>query len=302
MSVLIFAGGRDPEAARVRKEVGDLGQSADWLDTASFPESLHLSIRDGDVYLEDGILRTPRSVYVRGLGVHPLSPAYSDELEERPRGLTAQLDEKRALLESVLLMARNNGAMLVNSIECNAQHSRKPLQLTMLEAAGVPIPGFLATNDPERVRAFASEYPACVYKPLAGGATVRRVEEKDLGGERLSALASAPVLFQELVEGVSVRAYVVDSEVAGAAEIHSKELDYRRGEQRVAVTELGPEEEEVVLGAANACGMAFTGVDFIRSAKGPSVLECNPSPMFAVFEEKTGLDIAGPLAGMLSRS
>jgi hypothetical protein len=29
------------------------------------------------------------------------------------------------------------------------------------------------------------------------------------------------------------------------------------------------------------------------------VLECNPSPMFAVFEDKTGADVSGPLAALL---
>jgi glutathione synthase/RimK-type ligase-like ATP-grasp enzyme len=42
--------------------------------------------------------------------------------------------------------------------------------------------------------------------------------------------------------------------------------------------------------------MRFTGVDLIRSRRRFVVLECNPSPMFAVFEEKTALDVAGPLA------
>jgi glutathione synthase/RimK-type ligase-like ATP-grasp enzyme len=45
--------------------------------------------------------------------------------------------------------------------------------------------------------------------------------------------------------------------------------------------------------------MAFTGIDFIRSPGGSTLLECNPSPMFAAFERKTGLDVAGPLADYL---
>ena len=45
--------------------------------------------------------------------------------------------------------------------------------------------------------------------------------------------------------------------------------------------------------------MRVTGVDLIRGPRGFKVLECNPSPMFAVFEEKTGLDVAGPLADYL---
>jgi [lysine-biosynthesis-protein LysW]--L-2-aminoadipate ligase len=129
---------------------------------------------------------------------------------------------------------------------------------------------------------------------------VREVQDEDLYDERLAALVHAPVLFQELVEGVSVRSYVLDGKVVGAAEIRSKELDYRRDEGGVAPTSLNEMEESAARTAARVCRMGFAGVDLIRTRQGFRVLECNPSPMFSVFEKKTGLDIAGPLAESLA--
>jgi ribosomal protein S6--L-glutamate ligase len=128
---------------------------------------------------------------------------------------------------------------------------------------------------------------------------VRAVEKNDLSRERLAALAYAPVLFQKRIDGVSVRAYVVGRKIVAAAELHSTELDYRRGEDAVVATKLTPEERRMAVAAVRACGMRFSGVDLIRGARASYLLECNPSPMFAVFEDKTGLDVAGPFAAYL---
>ena len=45
--------------------------------------------------------------------------------------------------------------------------------------------------------------------------------------------------------------------------------------------------------------MVFAGVDMMRTTEGHVLLESNPSPMFAVFEDKTGADVSGPLAEYL---
>ncbi len=239
------------------------------------------------------------SVYLRATGPSPFSPRYEADLQSRPRGLFAQWEERVAFIASTLLSLESQGIPVVNSLEVNSQHSRKPLQLELLRRAGLPVPRSLASNDPKAVKAFVKDVRAAVFKPLAGGATVRRVQKEDLSRERLEGLTLAPVLFQELLEGISVRVYVVGKRVVAAAEIHSTELDYRRDEGVVASTRLTIEERRAAVSAAAACDMRFSGVDLIRGAKGFHVLECNPSPMFAVFEEKTGLDVAGPLAKYL---
>jgi len=299
MSIVIVGGVADPQVVRVRHEIRARGGDSLHLDTAAFPEELSLSFREGVVSAGGAVIEPPRVVYVRGLACHPLMPSLDEELVARPRGLVAQCDEKRAMLESLLLDWERRGARLVNGLEANAQHSRKPYQLQLLGAKGLPVPQWLATNDAGAVRAFVGEVGTAVYKPLAGGATVRLVEEGDLSTKRLAALAAAPVLFQECVAGVSVRTFVVGGRVVAAAAIESPELDYRRQEDGVEPTCLSADERRAALTAAGACGLRFTGVDLIRGPDGFKVVECNPSPMFAVFEEKTGLDVAGPLADHL---
>ena len=50
--------------------------------------------------------------------------------------------------------------------------------------------------------------------------------------------------------------------------------------------------------------MRFTGVDLRRREDGSfAVLECNPSPMFAAIERRTGAaSVTAALAGLLIRS
>lgn len=301
MTILILAGREDAQAVRVASELRALRHPFRWLDTVSFPERVRGSIRDGNVYVSGRALATPASIYLRGLACHPLIPDFHEDLLARPRGLVAQCEEKRAFLESMLLIFERKGAWIVNTLAANRQHGCKPMQLNLLQCAGLPVPRWIATNDAAAAKRFVRTAGPCVYKPLAGGAMVRMVEQADLAEDRLAALALAPVVFQQYYPGVSMRAFVVGRRVVAAAEIHSSEVDYRRDEQAVVPVRLSREERQAALAAAKACNMAFTGVDFIRGADGFRILECNPSPMFAVFEEKTGLDVSGPLAQFLAR-
>jgi glutathione synthase/RimK-type ligase-like ATP-grasp enzyme len=299
-TVLIFGAAGDPQVTRVESVLRARKARALLFDTGAFPAHAHASVGGGAIFvggrrLPSGIL----SVYLRGIGASPLLPEYAADLKSRPRGLIAQIDECFGLVAAIVLSLKDRGVRIVNDLEVNAQHSRKPYQLHLLRSAGLPVPRFLATNDPRQVRDFVRRVGRAVYKPLAGGATVREVLRADLGRDRLSALELAPVLFQERVEGVSVRAYVVGSRVVSAAEIHSSELDYRRNEGAVVPVRLSAEERRACLRAAHVCGMRFAGVDLIRGRRRFHVLECNPSPMFAVYEQKTGADIAGPLCDLL---
>ena len=301
MSTVIIVGApHDPQVGRVQVEIRQRRGRSLVIDTDAFPEHAMLSMHGTVItYNERRLSKSVASVYLRALGANPLAPRYKDDLRRRTHGLLAQMDERLALLASLILTLKKRGVRIVNDLEVNAQHSRKPFQLALLMEAGLRVPRFVATNNPEIALDFVRSVKRAVYKPLGGGATVRAVTKRDLTRARLESLALAPVLFQERVDGVSVRVYVVGGKCVAAAEIHSSELDYRRKEDAVIATSLSKAEERASIDAARACAMSFAGVDLIRGAKTFHVLECNPSPMFAVFEKKTGLDVAGPLARLL---
>jgi hypothetical protein len=301
----------DPQASRVVAALRRRGMPVLCIDAVAFPGSLRMSLGPAlgpalDTKFGNRRWRMgrdaplpPRAAYLRSLGGNPLSPGLSGELQARPRGVVAQCAEKRAFLRGWLAQLESEGCLLVNSPEANDQHAEKPRQLGLLDRAGLPVPPWLATNDPGAVYAFASEAPL-VYKPLAGGAAVHPVTPADLEPERLEALALAPVLFQRRVDGLALRVYVVNGDAVGAVAIHSDALDYRGHETAIETAVLEDAEADIAIRAAAACGMPFSGVDLIREPGGRVwLLECNPSPMFAAIEDATGVQIAEPLAHFL---
>ena len=83
----------------------------------------------------------------------------------------------------------------------------KPMQIALLDRAGMPVPETIWTNDPDAVRRFA-EGRRVAYKPVAGGAATKELGPEDLTEERLARSAGRPVTFQELLPGDNYRVYV----------------------------------------------------------------------------------------------
>jgi glutathione synthase/RimK-type ligase-like ATP-grasp enzyme len=296
MSILIIAGTEDPQGKRVAAEAEGLGAQVSWFDAPAFPEQTKLTFQGGAIFLNGKPFSLPSAAYLRSLGSHLLAPGFQENLDRRPRGLIAQ---KRVLLESFLLSLQGRGVRLINDLATNAHHSQRPYQLELLRTRGMSVPRSLATNDPAAVRRFARQVKNVVYRPLAGGDAMRLLQKEDLNDDHVAALAYAPVFFQELIEGPRIRAFVVGKRVVAAAEVEVSDLDYVAEDVVASATRLTAEERRAAVVASRACGMLFAGVELIRTAKGFSLLECNPSPTFAKFEEKTGLDVAGPLAALL---
>ena len=283
---------------RIAARLRELGAEPTILDLSRFPGRGHASIRDGVPVCPGVDLDAIGAWYVRSMPLAlPFAPlrdregaTSSDELAADTRRAYAAGRERRSFAHSLVKGIERGGARLVNGPESAAQHFLKLEQLELLRAAGVRVPRTLATNDPHAVAAFGAALDApLVYKPIAGGGLCRRVTADDLRGSRLRALAAAPVLFQEEVAGRNIRVYVVGGEVVGVFEIVSDELDYRGAETAVRVDEATCAERAACVAAAAACGMTFTGIDLRRGAGGDfAVLECNPSPMFAAVERRTG--------------
>lgn len=107
-------------------------------------------------------------------------------------------------------------------------------------------------------------------------------------------------LVQEFVKesaGTDIRAMVVGGKVVASMERQSLDDDFRSnlhqgGEGRAV--KLTEEERKAVLKAAKAMGLPICGVDIMRSARGPLVLEVNSSPGFMI-EKVTGRNVAGKI-------
>lgn len=108
------------------------------------------------------------------------------------------------------------------------------------------------------------------------------------------------VLLQEYIKesaGTDIRAFVVGSRVIASMKRQSLDDDFRsnlhKGGEGTAV-KLTDDERRMCVKAAKAMGLNIAGVDFMRSERGPLILEVNASPGFGI-EEVTGRDVATPI-------
>ena len=98
--------------------------------------------------------------------------------------------------------------------------------------------------------------------------------------------------------GADIRCFVVGERVVASMRRQAKEGEFRsnihRGGQ-ASVVRITPEERTMAVRAARIMGLNVAGVDIIRSAHGPLVLEVNSSPGLEGIEKSTGKDIAGTI-------
>ena len=292
----------DPHAKAIYDGLRERGADPVVLDGQRFPEDMTLSMGEAsDAMVLDGRpLGRPAAAYVRSLYQSPAGFGVdADEaMKDDWRRTMAAFRERTTVLAALLLRWEEGGAAVYNPTGA-ANNITKPYQISLLHAAGLPVPATLWSNDPEAVRRFCAEHEA-IYKPVAGGASTRRVRPEDLGDERLSRLRAAPVCFQELLPGDDVRVYVIDDEVICALRIETDSIDFRGSEGRIEPIELPPEVREQCRRATATLGLRFTGMDIKGDREGRyRILELNPSPMFLGFESRAGVDIKGPLCDAL---
>jgi ribosomal protein S6--L-glutamate ligase len=105
-------------------------------------------------------------------------------------------------------------------------------------------------------------------------------------------------LVQEFIgetAGTDIRCFVVGDKVVAAMERTAKGNEFRSnihlgGSARVI--KIDKKTREAAVKAAKILGLSVAGVDIVRSARGPLVLEVNSSPGLQGIETATGKDIA----------
>lgn len=176
------------------------------------------------------------------------------------------------------------------------------LQLLAKEGVGLPVTGMAnSTQYTDDLIGLVGGSPL-VVKLLEGtqGIGVVMAETKKAAQSVIEAFRGLKqnILVQEYIEeadGRDVRCFVVGDKIVASMLRVSQNGDFRSnlhrgGEGRPA--DLSPEEEETALKAAKTLGLNIAGVDLLRSAKGPVVLEVNASPGLEGIEQVTKTDIA----------
>ncbi len=102
-------------------------------------------------------------------------------------------------------------------------------------------------------------------------------------------------------KGAISAASVVGNEVVAAIERRAKEGDFRSNLHRggmATVAQISDEERAIAIKATQTLGLDAAGVDILRAARGPLVMEVNASPGLEGVETTTGVDVAGKMIAL----
>lgn len=108
----------------------------------------------------------------------------------------------------------------------------------------------------------------------------------------------AQILVQEFIKeakGSDFRLFVIGDKVVAAMERRAAEGEFRANIHMGGTghkAKITPEERRMAVAAAKAMELRVAGVDIIRSASGPMVLEINSSPGLEGIEGATKIDLA----------
>ena len=118
----------------------------------------------------------------------------------------------------------------------------------------------------------------------------------------------ANILVQEFIKeagGADIRCLVIGEKVVAAMMRQAPEGEFRSNLHRggtATIVKLSPAERSTAIKAATTIGLNAAGVDILRSARGPVVMEVNSSPGLQGIEKATGKDVAGMMIEHLEKN
>lgn len=206
---------------------------------------------------------------------------------------------------AVLRQFASTGAHCLNSAEGILSSRDKLLAHQLLSRASIGMPTTAFANSPKDTRdliALAGGSPV-VVKLLSSthGRGVVLAETRKAAESLVDAFRglSANFIVQEFLAeaaGADTRCLIVGNKVVGAMTRKAAEGEFRSNLHRGGVAtaaKLTREEKDIARRATKQLGLNVAGVDILRCADGPKVLEVNSSPGLEGIETVTGIDIAG---------
>ena len=206
------------------------------------------------------------------------------------------------------------GVYCVNESVAITRARDKLRSLQLLSRRGVGIPVTSMANSPDDVAGLIREVGGAplVIKLLEGtqGIGVVLAETRKAAESVIQAFMGmdASILVQEFIAeagGADIRAFVVGGRVLAAMQRQAPEGEFRSNLHRggkATLVRLTKQERATAVHAAKVMGLNIAGVDLLRSARGPLVMEVNASPGLRGIEESTGRDIAGLIIRFLERN
>jgi len=196
------------------------------------------------------------------------------------------------------------GAFCLNDSVSTVRSRDKLRTLQLLARKGVPMPvtGFAhSPMDTKDLIKMVGGAPL-VVKLLEStqGVGVVLAETNKAAESVINAFKSlkAHILVQEYIKeanGKDIRCFVIGGKVVAAMQRQAAEGEFRSNMHqggKGSIIQITPEEKKLAIKSAKVVGLQVAGVDIIRSAKGPQILEVNSSPGLEGIEGVTGKDIA----------
>ncbi len=216
-------------------------------------------------------------------------------------GLNDNLDLEISIVKQFQMM----GIPMLNDYMPILRAKNKLRTLQILTRNNIPVPKTIVVRKLEYIDDAIkriSGYPVILKTPYGTqGVGVVLVESRRSLYSALDILwknmGSSILLIQEYIveaEGSDYRAFVVGDRVIASMKRTAKSGDFRSnlhlgGEGRKV--ELTEEEEKLAVRATQALGLKIAGVDILRSAKGPLIMEVNANPGMRI-ATVTGVDVA----------
>lgn len=296
LDIAIIGHPGEPEVDKLAACLAQLGNPPLIVDIAAFPQLCHLTFADGFWRYQKNNLNDVKIFFLQSLHCSKLMEKLEASEHTNHVGIAA-LREKDSMLGSLLRWLARQDRAILNPIESLLCHYYKLDTIERLRQAGVPVPATMATNDPEAVHEFVQNHTDIVCKPLAGRTIAIGLSTDGISEQFCALLKMAPVLLQARIYGHDIRAYVLNNQVIAAASALTEHVDFRTDNQRFQPTALRQEEAQGVIQVARLMSLSFAAIDFKRTSDGHYfILDVNPAPMFAGFEQITGLEVAGPIA------
>ncbi len=207
-----------------------------------------------------------------------------------------------------------SGAFCLNSAVGISRSRDKLRTLQMLAQKGVPMPITSFAHSPQETAELIKMVGGApvVVKLLEGtqGVGVVLAETANAAESLINAFKSlkANILVQEFVkeaDGKDIRCFVIDDKVVASMQRIAPAGEFRANIHlggSATEVKITAEERRIAIQAAKIVGLKVAGVDIIRSASGPKVLEINSSPGLEGIESTTGEDIAGMMIESIERA
>lgn len=206
---------------------------------------------------------------------------------------------------SVVRQFEMKGVFTVNESVAitRARDKLRSLQLLSRKGVGLPITGF--ANSPDDIDDLIHMVGGAplVIKLLEGtqGLGVVLAETPTAAKSVIEAFFNldANIMVQEYIkeaQGADIRCFVVNKKVVAAMKRQGPSGEFRSNLHRggsAKLIKITPEERKTAVRAAKIMGLNVAGVDILRSARGPLVMEVNSTPGLEGIEKATNKDIAG---------